>query len=79
MVTNLEMLKDSEEDLEWFNNNFEEIQKRFPNQFVAIKDKKIVGFARKIELLFEELRKKNIDEAEVLIEIVYPKGEITIL
>ena len=79
VLTNLELLDSSEENLEWFSNNFKEIQDKFSNKIIAIKDKKVIASAKNSEELLNTLKKNKIDESEVLIEIVNPSNEITIL
>lgn len=79
VLTNLELLSSSEEDLEWFSENFSEIQEKFSNKLIAIKDKKIVASAKTSEELLNLLKKDGIDESEVLIEVVNPNNEIIIL
>lgn len=79
VLTNLELLDSSEENLEWFSNNFKEIQDKFSNKIIAIKDKKVIASAKNSEELLKTIKKNKIDESEVLIEIVNPSNEITIL
>ncbi len=79
MLTDLELLMDSEENLQWFQENSKEIQEQFTNKIIAIKNKKIVASADNINELLRVLKDKNIDPSEVLIEPVYSKKEIIIL
>ena len=79
MLTNLQLLSFSEENLEWFNENFNEIQGKYANKIVAIKDKRIVASALNINSLLEILKEQNIDSSEVLIETITSKNEIIIL
>lgn len=79
MMTNLELLNVTEENIEWLNNNYEKIQEEFAGKIIAIKDKKIVASATTSELILKELENKGIDESDVLIEVIPPKNEITIL
>jgi len=66
-------------DLEYFRKNFEDIRERLEGEFIAIKNQKIVAFAPDKSILIKKLKKEGIDESEVLIEYVKPKGEIIIL
>jgi len=79
MLTNIQLLSFSEENLEWFNDNFNEIQEKYTNRIVAIKDKMIVASASNINSLLDILKEKDIDSSEVLIETITPKNEIVIL
>ena len=76
MLTNIQLLSFSEENLEWFNDNFNEIQEKYTNRIVAIKDKMIVASASNINSLLDILKEKDIDSSEVLIETITPKNEI---
>ena len=79
MKSNMALLRESEENLEWLHENYKEIQKRFENKIIAIHDKKIVASATNSETLLKHLKKKGIDSSEVLIEVITAKNEIYIL
>ncbi len=79
MMSNLELLENAEEDLDWYSNNYENLQEKFSNKIVAIKEKRVVASANNIKGLLEELKIEGIDESEVLIEVIYPRNEIIIL
>ncbi len=79
MVSDLELLRSSERDLVWFNENSQILRDKFAEQIVAIKDKSIVGNARNIKILLKILKEKGVDESEVLIESLAPSNEIIIL
>ena len=73
MLTDLELLEISEENLEWFQENSKEIQEQFTNKIIAIKDKRIIASAENINELLKLLKEKNIDSSEVLIEPIFSK------
>lgn len=79
MTATLQLLQESEENLNWFQDNFVEIQEKYPNKIIAIKNKRIVASAANIEELIKLLHEKNIDDSEVLLEQIPPKNEIRIL
>ena len=79
MLTNIQLLNATEENIEWLNENYKNIQEEFEGQIIAIKNKKVVANAKNSETLLKVLKEKNIDEAEVLIEVISPKNEISIL
>jgi hypothetical protein len=78
MKTDLEMLEETEQNLIWFAANSGKIREEFGGKVVAIKDKKIVASADSGIKLLDELKKQNIDRYEVIVEKIYPKGEIHI-
>jgi hypothetical protein len=79
MLSDLDFLNKAEENLEWFHTNFLEIQEKYAGKQIAIKDKAIVAFAENGKKLLESLTDKNIDDSEVVIERIIPKGELRIL
>ena len=70
----LKLLQMFGNDNGWLNSNYEEIQKEHPNEYVAIFNQKIIGDAKNIQTLVEELKSKKIDLSFVLIEFVPEKG-----
>lgn len=79
MLTDMELLDSGQENLKWFQDNSEQIQLEYARKLIAIKGKKIVASAKNIGELLELLRSKEIEQSEVLIEYIPPRGEITIL
>ena len=79
MQSDLDMLSQAEENLKWFHDNFNEIKEKYSGKQIAIKDKSIIAFAENGKKLLEILKSKDIDDSEVIIERISPKGEIRIL
>ncbi len=79
MLSDIELLDASEENLRWFQENSREIQQKFEKEVIAIKDKKIVAHATNSKKLLGLLKDKKIDPSEVLIEPISSKEEIIIL
>ncbi len=78
-MTELQILTGSIADLEWFQEHSNEIRDKHSGEFVAIKNKSIVGFALSSSALIKNLEKNGEDSNLVLIKHVTPKGEIVIL
>ena len=66
----LEELKAGNKDLEWFSKNFQELKKKYPKKFVAIKDQNVVIAASKLETLIKHLQQKFGDPNDFLIDFV---------
>ena len=79
MLSDLELLNSSEENLNWFQENSAKIQEDYPEKIVAIRDKKIIAYGENFKVLMKNLNRKGVDESEVLIEVISKPGEITIL
>jgi hypothetical protein len=76
----LTLLKNFEQDSEWFHNNNKEIIKRgFVNKFVAVKDKKIISSGKNLDELIKILEEKGENPSYIFIEFVYPEGFTLIL
>ena len=66
----LEELKAGNKDLEWFSKNFQELKKKYPKKFVAIKDQNVVIAASKLETLIKHLKQKFGNPNDFLIDFV---------
>lgn len=79
MLSDLDLLNSAVENLKWFHDNFSELQEKYENKIIAIKDKKIIISADNVDKLLAILKNKGIDDSEVLIESIHPKDELIIL
>ena len=79
MISDLELLNSSEENLIWFQENFLKIREKYAGKQIAIKDREIVAVADNGKALLDALKKKKIDDSQVIIERIIPKGELKIL
>lgn len=66
----LELLNSNEKDLKWFNSNYNELVKIFSEQFVAIKNEKVIKHNPNFRNIINELERSNINTREVLIQFV---------
>jgi len=78
-MDDLQLLTGSIADLNWLKENSGKLIDEFEGNFIAIKDKTVVGFAPDIQILFSKLRRKGVNEDLVLIKKITPRGEIIIL
>ena len=51
---------------EWFSSNYEKLKEKYPNEFVAIDDGKVIAYGKNIE----ELERKGIENPSIFIGIV---------
>lgn len=75
----LEELIEGNEDLEWFTNNYNKLQKKCSNNFIAIKDKKIIHCEPKLNELIDKIRKKKKNPSDFLIDYVYAKEDCLVV
>ena len=66
----LELLKKSEREIEWLDQNFEMISKEYDQKFVAIKEGKVVAIGTDMEEIIKNLKAKKIDPSVTLIKFI---------
>lgn len=66
----IQLLNEADSDLIWFKEHFEELKKSYDNKFVAIKNGRIVGSDNDLKKLLKDLKKKEIDPKNVLIQFI---------
>ncbi|MCK5624835.1 hypothetical protein KAI04_03265 [Candidatus Pacearchaeota archaeon] len=74
----LQILKDSSEDLKWFILNLNKIKEKFLGDVVAIKSQKVVANGKNMNELLSSLKYKKIDSNNLLIKQVSSGKEIVI-
>jgi len=70
MNVNMNILRSFAENRKWLYQNYTSLAKKYNNKFVAVKDKKVIAVEDTLEALFNTLKKKGIDAADVLIEFL---------
>ena len=73
------MLEAAEKDNAWLQEHFEEIQKDYPNEFIAISEGNVIADGKNSEDVVSEVKRKGKDPATVLIEFIPQRGLILIL
>ena len=66
----MQLLNEADSDLVWFKEHLEDLKESYDQEFVAIKNGRIVGSDKDVEKLLKELKKKKIDSKNVLIQFV---------
>ncbi|NWG09608.1 MAG: hypothetical protein HXX80_04795 [Nitrososphaerales archaeon] len=54
----LDLFKEQESNRKWFEENHENLVKRYDGKFIAIYEQKIVGFDEDVGRLMERIKKK---------------------
>ncbi len=75
----LEEIKQFREDGVWLEERKDELKKKYPNQWVAILNKKVVGISPDYSSLIESLKRKNVELGKVVVEYLSTTEEIFIL
>ncbi|HLD19104.1 MAG TPA: DUF5678 domain-containing protein [Candidatus Nanoarchaeia archaeon] len=64
------LMDEFSEDIQWFTKNYPEILKEHNNQYVAIKNKKIVAANSDFQKVMSELEAMKIDSANTFVRFV---------
>ncbi|GEM_PF-1020348 len=67
----LEKMRNFEADDIWFNQHYEELKKKYKEEWVAVYHKQVVDHGKNLKPLLQRLRKSHPDHAgEIVIEFV---------
>ncbi len=72
-----ERLIEYDKDFDYFNDNYDELYRKFRNEFVAVKNQRIYNDKNPL-ILLEILNENNVDPVHTVIEFIKDK-EITYL
>lgn len=67
------------EDMRWFSESISKLRNQFLNQYVLVKNKKVLLSNRDYDRLIEEAERKEIDLSTSFIEKVLDKNTIVLL
>ena len=73
------VLKTVERDNEWLERNFENVQKEYPNRFVAVFGSRVIAVGEDSDDVVKEVEGKGVDPATTLIQFIPEMGLILIL
>ncbi len=67
----LEKLKKFNRDVEWFQNNYENLKKDYKGEYVAINNQKVIGHDKDLNILIKKLKEQNEDISSFVIEQIH--------
>jgi hypothetical protein len=80
MNQEIQLLKNFEQDSEWFYNNIGKLREQgFVGKFVAIKNLKPIASDKQIDKVIKEIDKQGENPSFVFIEFVHPQGYVLLL
>jgi hypothetical protein len=79
MNQEMQLITEAQNEDHWLQSHYEEIQKEYPNKFVAVADKRIIAAGERMEAVAESVKEMGKDPALILIEFIPEKGLILIL
>jgi hypothetical protein len=71
--TTMELLKGLNEfssDMDWLDSQLDQLRKKYPNKYVAVKDHKVVGASSDLQDLIQNLKKKKLSPNEIPVEFI---------
>jgi hypothetical protein len=68
----LEQLREYDKDFDYFNDNYDEFYRKYRNEFVAVKNRRIFNHKNPLNLL-EILYENNVDPVHTIIEFIKDK------
>ncbi|HLC50888.1 MAG TPA: DUF5678 domain-containing protein [archaeon] len=79
MQTELQMLNEAKRDNGFLMKNYEAIREKYENEFVAIKNEKIIAHGKRIEDVISHLESRGINSAMTTIEFMREKNIIIVI
>lgn len=68
-----------EDNLDWFTEHYDELEKNYGNKVLAIKNRKVIAVSTTLEKLLDELRSRKEDISSIYVGSIPPKGMAFIL
>ncbi len=78
MENELKLLKEFEADSVWVKSHKGDLRDEYANQFVAVRDRKVIESDENLEKLIDKLKSKNIDPSFIVIDFVPEKDVVVI-
>ena len=75
----LNKLKQFKKDLDWFQNNYNDLKNDYKNEYVAIKDESLIDHDVSLNHLLNRLKNKYDDTNSIVVEFINENKEIYIL
>ena len=74
-----ESLERFEEDIHFLERNEDKLKEKYPNKWIGILNKKVVGVSEDFDSLLLDLRSRDIDTGKAVIEFLSISEDIWIL
>lgn len=75
----LEELKKFNNDLRWFQDNYEDLKRQFRGEYVAVEDAQIIDHDKDYHLLLKRLKKTHSDLRNLVIEYINEQKKVFVL
>lgn len=74
----LNIIKNSEENLSWIFNNINDLRRKYPDQFIFVKDKIIIEHGKDYKEIIEKLREMGVNLDYIVMQFI-PKDKISMV
>jgi Family of unknown function (DUF5678) len=71
----LDELEQLNNDVEWLHTNYRDLINQYNEEFVTIKNRKVIEHNKDLQLLKEKLKEKGIEASAILIEFIKDKSK----
>lgn len=71
MVSIKSELVSFQNDVVFFDKNYEELKKKFSNKFVAIKNEDVVASGKQIDKVMKQIKQKKLNPSLIFIEFIH--------
>lgn len=66
----LKNLHNFNKDSDWISDNLDELRKEYADQYIAVRDSKVIDHDAELHKLLQRLREKNIDPGEIPVDFI---------
>ena len=78
-INEIELFRQAEKNKTYFDNNFKDLENKYPEKFIAISGANLVGVMDNVDALIDLVESKGIERSNVLIEFIPSPGSILVL
>jgi hypothetical protein len=76
----IKKLRQFNEDLRWFQDNYRDLKKMFKGEYVAVVHSKVIDHDKDLHQVLKRLReRKGLDTSSMVIEFVNPEHKVFVL
>ena len=70
LTEEIRKLRKFDEDLEWFQRNYEKLKKEYKGEYVAVKNRKIIDHDKDARMLLGRLKQKYNNISSLVVEYI---------
>jgi hypothetical protein len=74
----IQELQELRKDGEYLKGSYNRLKTQFENQYIAIKNQKVIGHNTDLNQLITSIKAKGLDPASILIEFLHPRDIVLV-